>query len=54
MEIITGDGNVMYVGVYQKSVCKEYRTEGVYCRYNRNKNLGIWLNFENKLLVIQV
>ena len=28
-----GGGNVMCVCLYQKSVCKVYRTEGVNCRY---------------------
>ena len=28
----SGDGNVMCVCLYQKSVCKVYRTEGVYLR----------------------
>ena len=30
---IAGGGNVMCVCLYQKSVCKEYRTEGVYWSY---------------------
>ena len=50
MEIITGDGNVMYVCLYQKSVGKKVCTVGT----TVHKNLGIWLNFKNKLLVIQV
>ena len=29
----TGGGNFMGVCLYQKSVCKVYRTEGMYCRY---------------------
>ena len=29
----SGGGNFMCVCLYQKSVCKVYRTEGVYCRY---------------------
>ena len=28
-----GGGNVMFVCLYKKSVCKKYRTKGVYCRY---------------------
>ena len=36
--VVTGGGNIMCVCLYQKSVCKVYRTEGVYCRY---KNPGI-------------
>ena len=31
--LIAGAGNVMCVCLYQKNVCKEYRTEGVNCRY---------------------
>ena len=31
--IVPGGGNVMCVCLYQKSVCKLYRTEGIYSTY---------------------
>ena len=33
----------MYVCLYQKSVCKEYRTEGVYCRYKQYTRISVFV-----------
>jgi len=33
----------MHVCLYQKSACKEYRTEGVYCRYMQYIRISVFL-----------
>ena len=33
----------MCVCLYQKSVCKEYRTEGVYCRYIQYIRISVFV-----------
>ena len=37
----SGGGDVMCACLYQKSVCKEYRTEGVYFRYILRKRISV-------------
>jgi len=39
----SGGGNVMCVCLYQKSVCKVYRTEGVYCRYIQYIRISVFI-----------
>ena len=40
---LTGGGNVMCVCLYQKSVCKVYRTEGVYYRYIQYIRISVFV-----------
>ena len=39
----SGGRNVMCVCLYQKSVCKEYRTEGVFCRYKQCIRISVFV-----------
>ena len=42
-QISTGGGNAMCVCLYQKSMCKEYRTEGVYCRHIQYIRISVFV-----------
>ena len=42
----------MYVCLYQKSVCKVYRTEGVYCRYIQYIRISVFVQSRRVNLVI--
>ena len=38
-----GGGNVMFACLYKKSVCKKYRTKGVYCRYIQYIRISVFV-----------
>ena len=40
---VPGGGNVMCVCLYQKSVCKVYRTKGVYCRFIQYVRISLFV-----------
>ena len=48
----SGSGNVMCVCLHQKSVCKDYRTEVVYCRYIQFTRISVFVQSRREYICV--
>ena len=48
----SGSGNVMCVCLHQKSVCKDYRTEVVYCRYIQCTRISVFVQSRREYICL--